>query len=203
MLYAWHCRITMHLLLIIIGPLIVSETIAIPGTIFLQATLSFIGLGVHVTTRGGLIGLDLPSWGVMICAGYPALWTSPYLILLPNLALILLTVAFNFMVTGCGLRSILGSASNILYNLPPLKTGSSTLRFIRWMLDKECPSLGGDMLPGRFDQLGINIHLRALTQDPAAAVELPERLHQTRQIEIRFSQHEVVLLTLLRILNPR
>jgi oligopeptide transport system permease protein len=91
-----------HLLPNIIGPLIVLETIAIPGYIFLEATLSFIGLGVHTTTRGGVVGVDLPSWGVMIRDGYPGLRTNPYLVLLPSLALTLLTVAFNFL--GDGLR---------------------------------------------------------------------------------------------------
>jgi oligopeptide transport system permease protein len=91
-----------HLLPNIIGPLIVLETIAIPGYIFLEATLSFIGLGVHSATRGGVAGVELPSWGVMIREGYPGLRTSPYLVLLPSLALTILTVAFNFL--GDGLR---------------------------------------------------------------------------------------------------
>ncbi|MFN2149538.1 MAG: ABC transporter permease subunit [Anaerolineales bacterium] len=91
-----------HLLPNILGPLLVMETIAIPGYIFLEATLSFIGLGVHSTIRGGQTGVDLPSWGAMIRDGYAGLRTSPYLVLLPSLALTLLTVAFNFM--GDGLR---------------------------------------------------------------------------------------------------
>jgi len=91
-----------HLLPNILGPLLVMETIAIPGYIFLEATLSFIGLGVHSTTRGGQGGAEIPSWGAMIREGYAGLRTSPYLVLLPSLALTLLTIAFNFM--GDGLR---------------------------------------------------------------------------------------------------
>lgn len=43
-----------HLMPNIIGPLIIAESLAIPGYIFLEATLSFIGLGVNPPT---------PSWG--------------------------------------------------------------------------------------------------------------------------------------------
>ena len=94
--------ITRHLLPNILGPLLVMETIAIPGYIFLEATLSFIGLGVITSQRGGSAAKDLPSWGTMIREGYPGLRTSPYLILLPSIALTILTLAFNFL--GDGLR---------------------------------------------------------------------------------------------------
>ena len=49
--------VSKHLLPNILGPLIVAETLAIPGYIFLEAFLSFIGLGVDPPT---------PSWGSMI-----------------------------------------------------------------------------------------------------------------------------------------
>lgn len=91
-----------HLLPNTLGPLIILESLSIPGYIFLEATLSFIGLGVHSTVRGGTAGLDLPSWGVMIREGYPGIRTSPYLILLPGIALTILTLGFNFL--GDGLR---------------------------------------------------------------------------------------------------
>lgn len=94
--------IVRHLLPNILGPLLVMETIAIPGYIFLEATLSFIGLGVMTSRRGGSAAADLPSWGTMIREGYPGLRQSPYLILLPSIALTILTLAFNFM--GDGLR---------------------------------------------------------------------------------------------------
>ena len=52
--------IFIHLLPNIIGPLIVAETLAIPGYIFTEAFLSFIGLGVQS---------PMPSWGSMINGG--------------------------------------------------------------------------------------------------------------------------------------
>ena len=82
-----------HLLPNILGPLIVSETLSIPGYIFLEAFLSFIGLGVNAPT---------PSWGIMISEGVQALRSYPNQILFPAIALSLTTLAFNFL--GDGLR---------------------------------------------------------------------------------------------------
>jgi len=82
-----------HLMPNIIGPLIIAESMQIPGYIFLEATLSFIGLGVAPPT---------PSWGAMINEGYQGLRSNPHLVLVPGAALTLLTLAFNFM--GDGLR---------------------------------------------------------------------------------------------------
>ncbi|MCO5184659.1 MAG: ABC transporter permease [Anaerolineae bacterium] len=85
--------IQQHLVPNIIGPLLIAESLAIPGYIFLEATLSFIGLGVNPPT---------PSWGAMINEGYQGLKSNPHLVLIPGIALALTTLAFNFM--GDGLR---------------------------------------------------------------------------------------------------
>jgi oligopeptide transport system permease protein len=82
-----------HLLPNILGPLIVYETLAIPGYIFTEAFLSFIGLGVNPPT---------PSWGIMISESVKGLRTYPTQILIPALALSITTLAFNFL--GDGLR---------------------------------------------------------------------------------------------------
>ncbi|HLA43929.1 MAG TPA: ABC transporter permease, partial [Aggregatilineales bacterium] len=87
--------IFVHLLPNIIGPLLVIETLAIPGYIFAEAFLSFIGLGVQPGT---------PSWGAMISSvrtigGFNA---NQHIWLVPGLALVILTLAFNFF--GDGLR---------------------------------------------------------------------------------------------------
>lgn len=82
-----------HLLPNVFGPLLIAETLAIPGYIFLEATLSFIGLGVNPPT---------PSWGAMINEGYQGIRSNPHLVLVPGAALTLLTLAFNFF--GDGLR---------------------------------------------------------------------------------------------------
>lgn len=85
--------ITYHLFPNIIGPLIVAETLAIPGYIFTEAFLSFIGLGVNPPT---------PSWGIMISEGVQTLRTYPNQVFVPAIALSLTTLAFNFV--GDGLR---------------------------------------------------------------------------------------------------
>lgn len=82
-----------HLLPNILGPCIVQETLQIPGYILLEATLSFIGLGVDPPT---------PSWGIMINEGFLALRSAPHIILVPATALVLTVLSFNFL--GDGLR---------------------------------------------------------------------------------------------------
>lgn len=82
-----------HVLPNILGPCIVAETLAIPGYIFLEAFLSFIGLGVNPPT---------PSWGLMISDSFRALTVYPHQVFVPSLALTLTTLAFNFL--GDGLR---------------------------------------------------------------------------------------------------
>jgi oligopeptide transport system permease protein len=85
-----------HLLPNVMGPLIVSETLAIPGYISTEAFLSFIGLGVNPPT---------PSWGSMIADGARSIRTYPNQAILPGLALAITMFAFNFL--GDGLRDAL------------------------------------------------------------------------------------------------
>ncbi len=85
-----------HILPNIIGPLVVVETLAIPGYISLEAFLSFIGLGITPPT---------PSWGAMISSGATAVRTYPFQAIFPALALAITMFAFNFL--GDGLRDAL------------------------------------------------------------------------------------------------
>jgi oligopeptide transport system permease protein len=85
-----------HVLPNIIGPLIVAETLSIPGYISYEALLSFIGLGVTPPT---------PSWGGMIAEGARVIQPYPYQAVFPALALFVLMLAFNFL--GDGLRDAL------------------------------------------------------------------------------------------------
>ncbi|CAG0984035.1 Oligopeptide transport system permease protein OppC [Anaerolineales bacterium] len=82
-----------HILPNILGPLVVAETLAIPGYISLEAFLSFIGIGVTAPT---------PSWGSMISDGAGAIRSYPYQAIFPALALAITMFAFNFL--GDGLR---------------------------------------------------------------------------------------------------
>ncbi|HSB89251.1 MAG TPA: ABC transporter permease [Anaerolineales bacterium] len=85
-----------HILPNIVGPLVVAETLAIPGYISTEAFLSFIGLGVNPPT---------PSWGIMISDGSGVVRTYPNQVIFPALALAITMFAFNFL--GDGLRDAL------------------------------------------------------------------------------------------------
>jgi oligopeptide transport system permease protein len=85
-----------HILPNIIGPLVIMETMAIPGYISFEAFLSFIGLGVNPPT---------PSWGAMIAGGSSVIRTYPNQAIFPALALAITMFAFNFL--GDGLRDAL------------------------------------------------------------------------------------------------
>jgi oligopeptide transport system permease protein len=85
-----------HILPNILGPLVVAETLAIPGYIGTEAFLSFIGLGVNPPT---------PSWGAMISDGATAIRSYPNQAIFPALALAITMFAFNFL--GDGLRDAL------------------------------------------------------------------------------------------------
>jgi len=85
-----------HILPNIIGPIIVSVTLNIPGYILTEVFLSFIGLGVDPPT---------PSWGLMISEGSRAIRSYPNQVLFPALVLAITMFAFNFL--GDGLRDAL------------------------------------------------------------------------------------------------
>lgn len=85
-----------HILPNVVGPLVVAETLAIPGYISTEAFLSFIGIGVNPPT---------PSWGSMISNGAQVIRTYPNQAIFPALALAITMFAFNFL--GDGLRDAL------------------------------------------------------------------------------------------------
>jgi oligopeptide transport system permease protein len=85
-----------HILPNVVGPLVVAETLAIPGYISTEAFLSFIGIGVNPPT---------PSWGSMISDGAQVIRTYPNQAVFPALALAITMFAFNFL--GDGLRDAL------------------------------------------------------------------------------------------------
>lgn len=85
-----------HLLANIWTPIIVLSTQQIANIIILEATLSFLGLGMPP---------EVPSWGMMIAQGRNYLETAWWVITLPGLAIFITTLAINFM--GDGLRDFL------------------------------------------------------------------------------------------------
>ena len=65
--------------------------LSMPGVIFAEASLSFLGLGVPPPT---------PSWGSMIQDGMEYYRAAPWLVLYPGLAITLAVVSFNLVASG-------------------------------------------------------------------------------------------------------
>ena len=82
-----------HILPNILAPLIVVCTLSIAITIMIEATLSFLGLGMQPPND---------SWGLMISEGQTYLRTYPYYSVFPGIMIMLIVFAFN--VFGDGLR---------------------------------------------------------------------------------------------------
>ncbi|HEX4186710.1 MAG TPA: ABC transporter permease [Solirubrobacteraceae bacterium] len=80
----------------LIAPVIVYATLLIPLNILLEASLSFLGVGVRPPTA---------SWGQMIAAATPIFNTAWWYMVFPGLALLLTVLAFNLL--GDGLRDAL------------------------------------------------------------------------------------------------
>ena len=82
-----------HLVPNSLGPVIVSLTFGIPSAIFLEAILSYLGVGIRPPQ---------PSWGVMINDGFVSVWAHPHLVMAPAAAVALTMLSFTFL--GDGLR---------------------------------------------------------------------------------------------------
>ena len=91
-----------HILPNIIQPVIVQAAIGMAGAILLEATMSFLGLGVPPPTA---------SWGAMLNDGRAHLFDAPHLVLFPALAVMLAVLSFNFI--GDALRDYLDPRSRI------------------------------------------------------------------------------------------
>jgi ABC-type dipeptide/oligopeptide/nickel transport system permease subunit len=85
-----------HILPNCLSPLIVQVTLVMGLAILLEATLSFLGLGIKPPTA---------AWGSMVYDGYRYLALRPILSLGPGLAIMLAVFAFNMV--GDGLRDAL------------------------------------------------------------------------------------------------
>ncbi|MEQ3698009.1 MAG: ABC transporter permease, partial [Paracoccus sp. (in: a-proteobacteria)] len=86
-----------HLLPNCVPPLIVVATVQIAQAIALEATLSFLGVGVPITE---------PSLGLLIANGYDYLLSGRYWVsVFPGIALVVTIIAIN--VVGDRLRDVL------------------------------------------------------------------------------------------------
>ena len=80
----------------VLGPILVIATLGVAGAILLEASLSFLGLGVQPPT---------PSWGSMLSQARDQLFTAPWVSVFPGVAIFLTVLGLNLL--GDGLRDFL------------------------------------------------------------------------------------------------
>jgi peptide/nickel transport system permease protein len=85
-----------HVLPHLVPTAIVWGTLGISTTVLLEATLSFLGIGVQPPTA---------SWGNIIYENQTYFQSAPWLVFFPGLCIVLLALAFNLV--GDGLRDVL------------------------------------------------------------------------------------------------
>jgi len=85
-----------HILPNIIGPVLVIATFGVASAILMEASLSFLGIGTQPPT---------PSWGTMLSSGKEYIWTSPWVMIYPGIAIVITILGLNLM--GDGIRDYL------------------------------------------------------------------------------------------------
>jgi ABC-type dipeptide/oligopeptide/nickel transport system permease subunit len=85
--------VRVHIMPHVLAPVIIAIAFGVPGAIMLEASLSFLGIGVNPPT---------PSWGLMISNGITNMRSHPYMLIFPALTLGVTLLAFTFL--GDGLR---------------------------------------------------------------------------------------------------
>ena len=88
--------LTRHLIPNAMGPILVTATMMIPGAVFTESFLSFIGLGISA---------PLASWGSLCSDSLGALRSYPYQLFFPAALICIAMLGFNFV--GDGLRDAL------------------------------------------------------------------------------------------------
>ena len=82
---------TKHLFPNIIGQIVVMATFSIPGAIFYEAFLTFIGIGLPI---------PMASLGVLVRDGYNAIKTIPSMLLIPATIMCTLMLSINLLANG-------------------------------------------------------------------------------------------------------
>jgi peptide/nickel transport system permease protein len=93
---AWPRILLVHILPHLVPHILVWATLGISVTVLLEATLSFLGIGVQPPT---------PSWGGIIFESQSYFLSAPWLVFFPGVSILVVALAFN--VVGDGLRDAL------------------------------------------------------------------------------------------------
>jgi len=92
----WGRILFFHIVPHLLPTVLVWATLGIATTVLLEATLSFLGIGVQPPT---------PSWGNIIFESQTYFTTAPWLVFFPGVAIVTLALSFNLL--GDALRDIL------------------------------------------------------------------------------------------------
>ena len=92
----WPRILCVHVLPHLLPTILVWSTLGIATTVLLEATLSFLGIGVRPPT---------PSWGGIIYESQSYFLDAPWLVFFPGIAVLLLALSFNLV--GDALRDVL------------------------------------------------------------------------------------------------
>jgi len=101
---SWPRILFRHILPHVFPIMLVWGTLGISTTVLLEATLSFLGIGVQP---------PIPSWGNIINENQAYFTTAPWLVFIPGAAILLLALAFNLV--GDALRDILDPTQKGFY----------------------------------------------------------------------------------------
>ncbi len=93
---AWPRILLVHILPHLVPHILVWATLGISVTVLLEATLSFLGIGVQPTTA---------SWGGIIFESQSYFLSAPWLVFFPGVSILVVALAFNLV--GDGLRDAL------------------------------------------------------------------------------------------------
>jgi len=80
-----------HLIPNAVGPIVITSALAIPSAIFMEAFLSFIGIGIQP---------PFASWGSLASDGRLNIPSYPYALFFPAIAIAITMLAFNFVADG-------------------------------------------------------------------------------------------------------
>jgi peptide/nickel transport system permease protein len=85
-----------------IAPVIVAGTLAVGNAILAESALSFLGLGLQIPTA---------SWGTMLSGFEDVIYTQPYMLIWPGMAIVITVLLVNLV--GDGLRDALDPRSKL------------------------------------------------------------------------------------------
>src|SRR5204862_8322289 len=91
-----------HILPNIVQPVVVQPPIGMAGAMLVEATMSFLGLGVPP---------PIARWGAMLNDGRAHLFDAPHVVIFPALAVMLAVLSFNFI--GDAMRDYLDPRARI------------------------------------------------------------------------------------------